>query len=72
MRRVGLIFLDRPSLREQIELVRYAEQRGFESAWVCETRLVRDAMTPWRRFPRRPAASGWRPGWSTTGPVPSA
>ena len=28
MARVGLIFLDRPSLREQIELVRYAEQRG--------------------------------------------
>ena len=50
MRRVGLIFLDRPSLREQIELVRYAEQRGFESAWVCETRLVRDAMTPLAAF----------------------
>ena len=50
MQRVGLIFLDRPSLREQVELVRYAEQRGFESAWVCETRLVRDAMTPLAAF----------------------
>ena len=50
MQRVGLIFLDRPSLQEQIELVRYAEQRGFESAWVCETRLVRDAMTPLAAF----------------------
>jgi 5,10-methylenetetrahydromethanopterin reductase len=50
MERVGLIFLDRPSLREQVELVRYAEQRGFESAWVCETRLVRDAMTPLAAF----------------------
>ena len=50
MQRVGLIFLDRPSLREQIELVRYAEERGFESAWVCETRLVRDAMTPLAAF----------------------
>ena len=50
MERVGLIFLDRPSLREQVELVRYAEQRGFESAWTCETRLVRDAMTPLAAF----------------------
>ena len=29
MERVGLIFLDRPSLAEQVELVRYAEERGF-------------------------------------------
>ena len=50
MERVGLIFLDRPSLKEQVELVQYAEQRGFESAWVCETRLVRDAMTPLAAF----------------------
>jgi 5,10-methylenetetrahydromethanopterin reductase len=50
MDRVGLIFLDRPSLPEQIELVRYAEQKGFESAWVCETRLVRDAVTPMAAF----------------------
>ncbi len=50
MKRVGLIFLDRPSLREQVELVQYAEQRGFESAWACETRLVRDAMTPLAAF----------------------
>ena len=44
MDRVGLVFLDRPSLSEQIELVQHAEQRGFESVWVCETRLVRDAV----------------------------
>ncbi len=50
MKRVGLIFLDRPSLSEQVELVRYAEERGFESAWVCETRLARDAMTPLAAF----------------------
>ena len=50
MDRVGLIFLDRPSLREQVELVQYAEERGFESAWACETRLVRDAMTPLAAF----------------------
>lgn len=50
MERVGLIFLDRPSLLEQIELAQYAEQRGFESVWVCETRLVRDAVTPLAAF----------------------
>ena len=50
MERAGLIFLDRPPLAEQIELVRYAEQRGFESAWACETRLARDAMTPLAAF----------------------
>ncbi len=48
--RVGLVFLDRPSLAEQIELTRYAEQKGFESVWVCETRLVRDAFTPLAAF----------------------
>ncbi len=45
MDRVGLNFQDRPSPREQVELVQYAEQRGFESGWASETRLVRDAMT---------------------------
>ena len=50
MKRVGLIFLDRPSLAEQVELARYAEERGFESAWACETRLARDAMTPLAAF----------------------
>ena len=58
MQRVGLIFLDRPSLGEQVELVRYAEERGFESAWVCETRLARDAMTPLGGFAQ--ATSGIR------------
>ena len=50
MDRVGLVFLDRPSLAEQIELVQYAERQGLESVWVCETRLVRDAMTPLAAF----------------------
>ncbi len=50
MDRVGLIFLDRPLLSEQVELARYAEERGFESVWVCETRLVRDAVTPLAAF----------------------
>jgi len=50
MERLGLIFLDRPSLLEQSELAQYAEKQGFESVWVCETRLVRDAITPLAAF----------------------
>ena len=50
MKRVGLVFLDRPDLAEQIRLAQYAERRGFESVWVCETRLVRDAVTPLAAF----------------------
>ena len=50
MERVGLIFLDQPGLAEQVQLAQYAERRGFESVWVCETRLVRDAMTPLAAF----------------------
>ena len=50
MNRVGLVFLDRPGLSEQIKLAQYAERRGFESVWVCETRLVRDAVTPLAAF----------------------
>lgn len=50
MERVGLIFLDRPALAQQVQLAQYAEKRGFESVWVCETRLVRDAVTPLAAF----------------------
>ena len=46
MERVGLIFLDRPGIAEQVRLAQRAEEKGFESVWVCETRLVRDAITP--------------------------
>src|SRR5262249_35437939 len=37
--------LDRPSVAKQIELVRKIENLGFESAWVTETRLARDAFS---------------------------
>jgi 5,10-methylenetetrahydromethanopterin reductase len=45
MRRVGFCFLDRPSTDKQIELVKKIEQLGYDSAWVTETRLARDAFT---------------------------
>ena len=45
MERIGLCFLDRPDLDRCLRLVRMAEARGFDSAWVCETRLARDAIS---------------------------
>ena len=44
MQRLGFCFLDRPSVAKQIELVRRIENLGYESAWVTETRLARDAF----------------------------
>ena len=45
MNRLGFCFLDRPSVARQIELVRKVENLGYESAWVTETRLARDAFS---------------------------
>ncbi|GAA3934622.1 5,10-methylenetetrahydromethanopterin reductase [Microbacterium soli] len=41
----GFGVLDRPSVREQIALAQEAEQAGYSSIWVCETRLARDAIS---------------------------
>jgi 5,10-methylenetetrahydromethanopterin reductase len=45
MDRVGFCFLDRPSTSKQLELVQRIEHLGYESAWVTETRLARDAFS---------------------------
>jgi 5,10-methylenetetrahydromethanopterin reductase len=44
--RTGLLFLGAPAVPEMVEIARRAEAAGFESAWVAETRLTRDAITP--------------------------
>jgi 5,10-methylenetetrahydromethanopterin reductase len=44
--RVALYLQDSHDLRDGLEYVRYAEQRGFEAAWQAESRLVRDAIVP--------------------------
>jgi 5,10-methylenetetrahydromethanopterin reductase len=44
--RVALYLQDAHDLREGLEFVRYAEQRGFEAVWQAESRLVRDAIVP--------------------------
>jgi 5,10-methylenetetrahydromethanopterin reductase len=43
--RIGICFLDRPDVQRQISGAKLAESLGYESVWVCETRLVRDAFT---------------------------
>ena len=37
---------DAHDLRDGLDYVRYAEQRGFEAVWQAESRLVRDAIVP--------------------------
>src|SRR5450756_413844 len=44
--RVGLYLQDKHPIRDGMEYVRYAEQRGFEAIWQAESRLVRDAIVP--------------------------
>jgi 5,10-methylenetetrahydromethanopterin reductase len=44
--RVALYLQDAHDLRDGLEYVRYAEQKGFEAVWQAESRLVRDAIVP--------------------------
>lgn len=44
--RVALYLQDAHDLRDGLDYVRYAEERGFESVWQAESRLVRDAVVP--------------------------
>jgi 5,10-methylenetetrahydromethanopterin reductase len=46
MKRVALYLQDKHRIREEMQLARYAEQRGFEAIWHAESRLARDALTP--------------------------
>jgi 5,10-methylenetetrahydromethanopterin reductase len=48
--RVALYLQDKQGLREGMEYVRYAEQRGFEAVWQAESRLVREATIPLAAF----------------------
>ncbi len=48
--RVALYLQDAHSLQEGIELVKYAESKGFEAVWQAESRLVRDCIVPMAAF----------------------
>ena len=41
---------DDHQIREAVEYVRYAEDRGFEAVWQAESRLVREATVPMAAF----------------------
>ncbi|MGH9298003.1 MAG: LLM class flavin-dependent oxidoreductase, partial [Acidimicrobiales bacterium] len=47
---VALYLQDAHPIREGMELVRHAEQRGFEAVWQAESRLVREATVPMAAF----------------------
>jgi 5,10-methylenetetrahydromethanopterin reductase len=44
--RVALYLQDAHDLRQGLEYVKYAENRGFEAVYQAESRLVRDAIVP--------------------------
>lgn len=46
MERVALYLQDAHDLRDGLDYVRYAEEKGFEAVWQAESRLVRDAIVP--------------------------
>lgn len=45
-KQVALYLQDAHDLRDGLDYVRYAEQKGFHSVWQAESRLVRDAIVP--------------------------
>ena len=44
-KKIGFGFLDRPGVRDQLRLAAKAEGLGYDSLWVTETRLARDAVS---------------------------
>jgi 5,10-methylenetetrahydromethanopterin reductase len=46
VKRIGLLLQDAHELRDCIDYVQYAEEKGFEQVWQTESRLVRDAIVP--------------------------
>lgn len=45
-KRVALYLQDSHDLRDGLNYVKYAEEKGFEAVWQAESRLVRDAIVP--------------------------
>jgi 5,10-methylenetetrahydromethanopterin reductase len=46
MNQVALYLQDAHDLRDGLDYVRYAEEKGFDAVWQAESRLVRDAIVP--------------------------
>ena len=47
---VALYLQDAHDIRTGIELVQYAEAKGFDAVWQADSRLVRDAVVPMAAF----------------------
>ncbi|MFM7253860.1 MAG: LLM class flavin-dependent oxidoreductase [Ilumatobacteraceae bacterium] len=47
---VALYLQDAHPIREGMDIVRYAEQKGFHAVWQAESRLVREATVPMAAF----------------------
>ncbi|MET0908097.1 MAG: LLM class flavin-dependent oxidoreductase, partial [Ilumatobacteraceae bacterium] len=47
---VALYLQDAHTIRDGIELVQYAESKGFDAVWQADSRLVRDAVVPMAAF----------------------
>ncbi len=66
--RMALYLQDKHPIRDGMDYVRYAEQRGFEAVWQAESRLVREATVPLAAFAavtsRIKVASGVIPIWT--------
>lgn len=66
--RMALYLQDKHPIRDGMEYVRYAEQRGFEAVWQAESRLVREATVPLAAFAavtsRIKVGSGVIPIWT--------
>ena len=45
-RRLGLLFVGAPRVPEMVRLAGRAEENGFESVWMAETRMTRDGFVP--------------------------
>ena len=50
MDQVALYLQDAHPISDGIELVRYAESKGFDAVWQADSRLVRDAVVPMAAF----------------------
>lgn len=66
--RAALYLQDMHPIRDGMEYARYAEERGFESVWQAESRLVREATVPMAAYAavtsRIKVASGVIPIWT--------
>ena len=47
---VALYLQDAHPIREGMDLVQYAEKKGFHAVWQADSRLVRDAIVPMAAF----------------------